>query len=69
MRALQLRLVKTKNADAPPQNGHVDVTLEGKTAIIGHTVEVIVDKIAHAAVAYVLADTIRKVVIARFTRH
>jgi hypothetical protein len=63
-RAIQVKLVKKdkKETTAP---GQIDVTLEGKVAIVGHYLGEIVEKIGGAVITYVLVDTFRQVLVAR----
>lgn len=65
-RALQVKMIKTKkvNTEAtdPP-----DVLLEDAVTIIGYHIERGIKKIGEAVIAYVVVDTIRKVLIAKAT--
>jgi len=63
-RALQLRFVKTNQSDAAVSD-ETDSTFEGKVAIIGHFVEKGFKNIGMAVCAYVVADTLRQVIVAK----
>lgn len=66
-RTIQVKMVKTpKDDDTSPDE--TDETLEGKAAIIGYYAQRIVATIGKSAVAYVVVDTLREVVIARATK-
>lgn len=66
-RTIQVRVVKTKE-EAPRTASSSDTSFEGKTAIIAHTFDRTLEKLANAVVAYVVVDTVRKVLIARASR-
>lgn len=66
-RTLQVKMIKNKELEqsAPDQK---ETTLEGKAAIIGYYTERAISKAGRAALAYVVLDTFRKVVVAWATK-
>lgn len=63
-RALEMKLVK-KNKNETEPSSQKDVHFEGKAAIIGYYFERCIKKAGSIALAYVLLDTGRQVLIAK----
>ncbi len=66
-RALQVRLVKTQTEDV---NGSVpqEAEFEFKVATVTNALDKIFKRVGTAALAYVVIDTARKVIIAKATQ-
>ncbi len=63
-RSVQVSLVKPK-AD---ETSEVDITFEGKTAIIGHYLDKMMSKIGTAVIGYVVVDTLRQIAVTKATQ-
>lgn len=66
-RALQVKWVKTKKEEAQKPS-QVDHTLEGKSAIVGYTIDKVVDKIGRIVLTYVIIDRIKQVLVANASK-
>jgi hypothetical protein len=62
-RRIEVRFVKDTKSDSTESTD--DVTLEGKAAIISHHIEKAFGKVGKAVVGYVVADTLRQVIVAQ----
>lgn len=63
-RKLEVRMVKTnENKDA--QSSQYDTHIEGRVAHITFTIDRVVSRAARAALAYVVLDTLRQVMVAK----
>lgn len=63
-RALQITIVRNKK-DQPPSTTEAEITLEGKAELISHYIDKYAAKVGKAVIAYVVADTLRKVIVAQ----
>lgn len=66
-RTFQVKLLK-KNKNEEAQPSQYDTHIEGKVAHITFTIDRIVSKAARAALAYVVLDTARQVVLAKTSK-
>lgn len=66
-RSLQVKMVKNAKEDTKPSS-QSDITLEGKTAIIGYALKSTIETIGKAVIAYVAVDTVRQVMVARASK-
>lgn len=66
-RAIQVKMVKP-NKDEAQQTVQPELQFEKKVAIVAGYSELLINKVAGAAVTYILLDTIRKVLVAKASK-
>lgn len=66
-RALQVRLIKTNKDETPVVSEHT-FDLSEKVSVIGDRIDKSFERLGRGVILYVVADTARRVIIARATK-